>query len=247
MELRIEGLTKQYGQKKALDAFSVTFTEGLYGILGANGAGKSTLMNLITDNISRTSGEILFDGTDILKLGKAFRTKVGYMPQQQGFYEQFSGRAFLHYMAELKEIPRKQAKVQVEELLKLVNLDGDAHRKVGGYSGGMKQRLLLAQALLGDPSILILDEPTAGLDPKERIRLRNYIADLGRNKIVLLATHIVSDIETIAGQVVLMQDGKLAHQGSVEELLEEMKEKQVTPIGGKLSLEDVYLHYLGGE
>lgn len=247
MELRIEGLTKQYGQKKALDAFSVTFTEGLYGILGANGAGKSTLMNLITDNISRTSGEILFDGTDILKLGKAFRTKVGYMPQQQGFYEQFSGRAFLHYMAELKEIPRKQAKVQVEELLKLVNLDGDAHRKVGGYSGGMKQRLLLAQALLGDPSILILDEPTAGLDPKERIRLRNYIADLGQNKIVLLATHIVSDIETIAGQVVLMQDGKLVRQGSVEELLEEMKEKQVTPIGGNLSLEDVYLYYLGGE
>lgn len=247
MELRIEGLTKQYEQKKALDAFSVTFTEGLYGILGANGAGKSTLMNLITDNISRTSGEILFDGTDILKLGKAFRTKVGYMPQQQGFYEQFSGRAFLHYMAELKEIPRKQAKVQVEELLKLVNLDGDAHRKVGGYSGGMKQRLLLAQALLGDPSILILDEPTAGLDPKERIRLRNYIADLGRNKIVLLATHIVSDIETIAGQVVLMQDGKLVRQGSVEELLEEMKEKQVTPIGGNLSLEDVYLYYLGGE
>ena len=247
MELRIEGLTKQYGQKKALDAFSVTFTEGLYGILGANGAGKSTLMNLITDNISRTSGEILFDGTDILKLGKAFRTKVGYMPQQQGFYEQFSGRAFLHYMAELKEIPRKQAKVQVEELLKLVNLDGDAHRKVGGYSGGMKQRLLLALALLGDPSILILDEPTAGLDPKERIRLRNYIADLGRNKIVLLATHIVSDIETIAGQVVLMQDGKLVLQGSVEELLEEMKEKQVTPIGGNLSLEDVYLYYLGGE
>lgn len=247
MELRIEGLTKQYGQKKALDAFSVTFTEGLYGILGANGAGKSTLMNLITDNISRTSGEILFDGTDILKLGKAFRTKVGYMPQQQGFYEQFSGRAFLHYMAELKEIPRKQAKVQVEELLKLVNLDGDAHRKVGGYSGGMKQRLLLAQALLGDPSILILDEPTAGLDPKERIRLRNYIADLGQNKIVLLATHIVSDIETIAGQVVLIQDGKLVRQGSVEELLEEMKEKQVTPIGGNLSLEDVYLYYLGGE
>ena len=247
MELRIEGLTKQYGQKKALDAFSVTFTEGLYGILGANGEGKSTLMNLITDNISRTSGEILFDGTDILKLGKAFRTKVGYMPQQQGFYEQFSGRAFLHYMAELKEIPRKQAKVQVEELLKLVNLDGDAHRKVGGYSGGMKQRLLLAQALLGDPSILILDEPTAGLDPKERIRLRNYIADLGQNKIVLLATHIVSDIETIAGQVVLMQDGKLVRQGSVEELLEEMKEKQVTPIGGNLSLEDVYLYYLGGE
>ena len=134
-----------------------------------------------------------------------------------------------------------------QEYIKQVNLTGFENSYPKELSGGMKQRLLLAQALLGDPSILILDEPTAGLDPKERIRLRNYIADLGRNKIVLLATHIVSDIETIAGQVVLMQDGKLVRQGSVEELLEEMKEKQVTPIGGNLSLEDVYLYYLGGE
>ncbi|RZS94142.1 ATP-binding cassette domain-containing protein [Cuneatibacter caecimuris] len=247
MELKIDGLSKHYGDKKALDHFTVTFQEGLYGILGANGAGKSTLMNLITDNIRRTSGEILFNGEEILKLGKKFRTKVGYMPQQQGFYDQFSGRAFLHYIAELKEISKKQAKVQVEELLKLVNLDVDAHRKVGGYSGGMKQRLLLAQALLGNPSVLILDEPTAGLDPKERIRLRRYIHELGKNKIVLLATHIVGDVESIADQILLMQSGSLVKMGTVEELLESVKGQVKETVTGTLSLEDVYLHYLAEE
>lgn len=247
MELKIRELTKTYGEKKALDQLSVTFTEGLYGILGANGAGKSTLMNLITDNIRRTSGEILFEGTDILKLGKQFRAQIGYMPQQQGFYDQFSGRMFLLYIAELKEIPRRQARMQVEELLKLVNLAEDAHRKVGGYSGGMKQRLLLAQALLGEPKILILDEPTAGLDPKERIRLRRYIHELGRNKIVLLATHIVSDVESIADQIVLMKRGQLVEQGTVEQLLSSVAPHVTEPVTGRLSLEDVYLHYLSDE
>ena len=247
MELRMEGLCKYYGDKKALDGFTMRFTEGLYGILGANGAGKSTLMNLITDNIRRTSGKILFDGEEILKLGRKFRTRVGYMPQQQGFYEQFSGRAFLHYIAELKEIPRREAKAQVEELLALVNLKEDAHRKVGGYSGGMKQRLLLAQALLGDPSVLILDEPTAGLDPKERIRLRRYIHDLGKDKIVLLATHIVSDVESIADEILLMQSGHLVKSGTVEELLDSVRGKVSQTVTGTLSLEDVYLYYLAEE
>ena len=247
MELRMEGLCKYYGDKKALDGFTMCFTEGLYGILGANGAGKSTLMNLITDNIRRTSGKILFDGEEILKLGRKFRTRVGYMPQQQGFYEQFSGRAFLHYIAELKEIPRREAKAQVEELLALVNLKEDAHRKVGGYSGGMKQRLLLAQALLGDPSVLILDEPTAGLDPKERIRLRRYIHDLGKDKIVLLATHIVSDVESIADEILLMQSGHLVKSGTVEELLDSVRGKVSQTVTGTLSLEDVYLYYLAEE
>lgn len=247
MELRMEGLCKYYGDKKALDGFTMLFTEGLYGILGANGAGKSTLMNLITDNIRRTSGKILFDGEEILKLGRKFRTRVGYMPQQQGFYEQFSGRAFLHYIAELKEIPRREAKAQVEELLALVNLKEDAHRKVGGYSGGMKQRLLLAQALLGDPSVLILDEPTAGLDPKERIRLRRYIHDLGKDKIVLLATHIVSDVESIADEILLMQSGHLVKSGTVEELLDSVRGKVSQTVTGALSLEDVYLYYLAEE
>lgn len=247
MELRIEGLSKYYGAKKALDGFSMCFTEGLYGILGANGAGKSTLMNLITDNISRTSGRILFDGTEILKMGRKFRTQVGYMPQQQGLYEQFSGRAFLFYIAELKEIPKKKAKDQIEELLKLVNLDSDAHRKAGGYSGGMKQRLLLAQALLGNPSVLLLDEPTAGLDPKERIRLRRYIQELGKNKIVLLTTHIVSDVESIASQILLMQSGHLVKTGTVEELLDSVRNQVQETVTGKLSLEDVYLHYLSDD
>lgn len=247
MELRIEGLSKYYGDKKALDGFSMDFTEGLYGILGANGAGKSTLMNLITDNISRTSGRILFDGTEILKMGRKFRAQVGYMPQQQGLYEQFSGRAFLFYIAELKEIPKKEAKGQIEELLKLVNLDSDAHRKAGGYSGGMKQRLLLAQALLGNPSVLLLDEPTAGLDPKERIRLRRYIRELGKNKIVLLTTHIVSDVESIASQILLMQSGHLVKTGTVEELLDSVRNQVQETVTGKLSLEDVYLHYLADD
>ena len=234
MELRIEHLTKKYGEKVALRDFTYTFTPGIYGILGANGAGKSTLMNLITDNVKRTDGQILWDGTDILKLGKRFRGKLGYMPQQQGMYNDFSARAFLRYMAQIKEI--KQADEQIERLLDLVNLREDAHKKIGGFSGGMRQRVLLAQALLGDPQILILDEPTAGLDPRERLRLRQYISDLAQDRIVFLTTHIVSDIESIAGDVLLMKHGELVRHGAPEDL--------IASCGGK-DLEDVYMAYLG--
>ena len=234
MELRIEHLTKKYGEKVALRDFTYTFTPGIYGILGANGAGKSTLMNLITDNVKRTEGQILWEGTDILKLGKRFRAKLGYMPQQQGMYNDFSARAFLRYMAQIKEI--KQADEQIEQLLDVVNLREDAHKKVGGFSGGMRQRVLLAQALLGDPQILILDEPTAGLDPRERLRLRQYISDLAQDRIVFLTTHIVSDIESIAGDVLLMKQGELVRHGAPEEL--------IASCGGK-DLEDVYMAYLG--
>ena len=236
MELRIEHLTKKYGEKVALRDFSYTFTPGIYGILGANGAGKSTLMNLITDNVKRNEGQILWNGTDILKLGKRFRGKLGYMPQQQGMYNDFSAHAFLRYMAQIKEIPKKQADKQIEQLLDVVNLREDAHKKVGGFSGGMRQRVLLAQALLGDPKILILDEPTAGLDPRERLRLRQYISDLAQDRIVFLTTHIVSDIESIAGDVLLMKQGELVRHGAPEEL--------IASCGGK-DLEDVYMAYLG--
>ena len=236
MELRIEHLTKKYGEKVALRDFTYTFTPGIYGILGANGAGKSTLMNLITDNVKRNEGQILWDGTDILKLGKLFRAKLGYMPQQQGMYNDFSARAFLRYMAQVKEIPKKQADEQIEQLLDVVNLREDAHKKVGGFSGGMRQRVLLAQALLGDPKILILDEPTAGLDPRERLRLRQYISDLAQDRIVFLTTHIVSDIESIADDVLLMKQGELVRHGSPEAL--------IASCGGK-DLEDVYMAYLG--
>ena len=236
MELRIEHLTKKYGEKVALRDFTYTFTPGIYGILGANGAGKSTLMNLITDNVKRNEGQILWDGTDILKLSKRFRAKLGYMPQQQGMYNDFSARAFLRYMAQIKEIPKKQADEQIEQLLDVVNLREDAHKKVGGFSGGMRQRVLLAQALLGDPKILILDEPTAGLDPRERLRLRQYISDLSQDRIVFLTTHIVSDIESIAGDVLLMKQGELVRHGAPEVL--------IASCGGK-DLEDVYMAYLG--
>lgn len=236
MELQIRDLTKKYGEKVALRDFCYRFTPGIYGILGANGAGKTTLMNLITDNVKRDEGEILWEGTDILKLGRSFRAKLGYMPQQQGMYADQSARGFLRYMASVKQLPRKQSREQIEELLALVNLTEDAHKKLGGFSGGMRQRVLLAQALLGEPKILILDEPTAGLDPKERLRLRKYIADLAQDRIVFLTTHIVSDIEQIATDVLLMKDGTLVEHGAPETLIRN--------VGGK-DLEDVYMAYLG--
>lgn len=235
--LEIQNLSKDYGKKKALRGFNYTFEEGIYGMLGANGAGKSTLMNLITDNLKRTSGNILYNGTEILEMGAKFRALIGYMPQQQGFYENFSARMFLYHMAELKGIRRREAKKQIEHLLQTVNLAGAADLKIGGFSGGMRQRVLLAQALLGDPKILILDEPTAGLDPKERINLRNYIRQLSEDKIILLATHVVSDVETIADRILILKDGELVADDEPKKLVEAVQGE---------NLEDVYMNYFGG-
>lgn len=222
MILEIKNLEKRYGQKRALCGIDLSMHAGIYGILGENGAGKSTLLNILTDNIQRTSGSVLFDGTDIVKLGAQYRKRLGYMPQQQGLYEQFTARAFLLYMASVKGIEKKLAKRQIEDLLAKVNLTQVANRKIGGFSGGMKQRLLLAQALLGEPKIIILDEPTAGLDPKERIRMRNYIAELSSDKIVIFATHIVSDIECIADYVVLLHGGEVIRKDTPIKLIEEV-------------------------
>lgn len=225
MRLEIKNLVKEYGNHTALDGVSITLSNGIYGLLGSNGAGKSTLMNLITDNVCRTSGEILCNGVDILKLGKSFRRRLGYMPQQQGFYEQLSARAFLLYMASLKGISRKEAKKQTDELLTVVNLGEVAHKKIGEFSGGMKQRVLLAQALLGNPEILLLDEPTAGLDPKERIRIRNFISEIADNKIVLISTHVVSDIEFIAKEIILLKSGQLVSHDTCNNLIKEIENK----------------------
>lgn len=234
--LEIRNLSKNYGKKEALKGFDYTFEDGIYGMLGANGAGKSTLMNLITDNLKRTGGSIFFDGREILEMGADFRALVGYMPQQQGFYENFSARMFLFYMAELKGIRRREAKKQIEQLLQTVNLMDSADLKISGFSGGMRQRVLLAQALLGDPKILILDEPTAGLDPKERINLRNYIRQLSENKIILLATHVVSDVETIADRILILKDGELVADDEPKKLVEAVQGE---------NLEDVYMNYFG--
>lgn len=236
MELKLEGLEKRYGKKLALDGFSYTFKQGICGILGANGAGKTTMMNLITDNVSRDRGQILFDGKDVLKLGNAFRSVLGYMPQQQGLYDEMSAYSFLLYLAKLKGLQSRDAKAQAARLLSLVNLSDAAHKKLGGFSGGMRQRVLLCQALLGAPKVVILDEPTAGLDPKERVRIRSYIHELAKECIVLWTTHIVSDIESIADDVILMKQGMLVAHGKPHELIDR--------IGGR-DLEDVYMHFLG--
>lgn len=225
MKLICNNLTKDYGGGKGLLDFSMEFAPGIYGILGPNGSGKSTMMNLLTDNVARTSGELTLDGTDVLKLGESYRAKLGYMPQQQGFYPHFSPMAFLKYMAELKGLPKKDIHAECLRLLEAVNLTDVKDSPIGSFSGGMCQRVLLAQSLLGDPGILLLDEPTAGLDPKERIRIRNLISGFAGNKIILIATHIVSDIESIADQVLLMKNGRLLRSGTADELENSIADK----------------------
>lgn len=226
MELIIESLTKCYQKDiKALDEFTYTFTEGVYGILGPNGAGKSTLMNILTDNLTATSGKVTFDGEEILSMGKEYRRILGYMPQQQGLYPNFSLVRFLHYMASLKGIGKEEAKEQIDIIIKRVNLWDDRNKKLGKFSGGMKQRALIAQALLGEPKIIILDEPTAGLDPKERIRVRNLISEIALNKIVLIATHIVTDIECIAKEIIILKKGRIVKAESPETLCSELEGK----------------------
>ncbi len=223
--LEIRDLTKCYGDHTALDSVSIKLEKGVYGILGANGAGKSTFLNLITDNIKRTSGSVLYNGKDIMELGAAYRKKVGYTPQLQGMYEDFSAGQFMRYIGALKGMKRRMCREQTAELLKLVGLESSSHKRLGSFSGGMRQRVLLAAAMLDDPEILILDEPTAGLDPEERIRLRNHIAEISENRTVLLATHVVDDIECIAQKVILMRKGKLLRFEPPSALMDEISGK----------------------
>ena len=218
-KLEIRSLTKQYGDFRALSDVSFTLEPGVTGLLGANGAGKSTLMKLMTDHMPRTKGEILWNGKDIFKMGRKWRELVGYTPQLQGVYDDFTAKRFLYYMGALKGMKKKEIREETDKMLEAVNLTHAAHKKIGTFSGGMRQRVLLASSMLGKPQVLILDEPTAGLDPEERIRIRNDIAELARDRIVLLATHVVSDIACIAKQVLLIRSGKVIAFDTPQNLL----------------------------
>ena len=211
MELSIDRLTKQYQNKIAVDRISLRLNTGIYGLLGANGAGKTTLMRMVCGILKPTSGTITFDGIDVSE--ERYRSMLGYLPQDFGYYPEFTGEDFLLYMAALKGMRKPQARRKTVELLKLVSLHDVAKKKIKTYSGGMKQRLGIAQALLNQPKLLVMDEPTAGLDPKERVRFRDLIKDLGKDSIVLLSTHIVSDIEHIADDILMMKSGQLIYQG----------------------------------
>lgn len=213
-ELKLADVQKKYKEKEAVRNFNYTFTNGVYGLLGENGAGKTTLMRLVCGILRQTNGTITCDALPIADMGADYRRLLGYLPQDLGYYEDFTAIRFLNYMAALKALPAEYAKGRIEELLELVDLKEVRNKKLKTYSGGMIRRIGIAQALLNDPEILILDEPTAGLDPTERVRFRNIISSLGKNRMVLLSTHIVSDIEYIADRVLIMKDGELIREGT---------------------------------
>ena len=221
MELVIDSLTKQFQNKIAVDRVSLRLHNGVFGLLGTNGAGKTTLMRMLCGILQPTSGTITFDGMDVREEG--YRAILGYLPQDFGYYPEFTAMDFLLYMAALKGLPKESAKRRANELLELVGLQDMGRKKIKTFSGCMKQRLGIAQALLNDPKLLILDEPTSGLDPKERVRFRNLIQQLGKDSIVLLSTHIVSDIEHIADEVLIMKDGTLIYHGTWDEQLGDLE------------------------
>lgn len=217
--LKIENLTKQYKNKIALDNLTVEFPKGVTGLLGPNGAGKSTLMRILSTVDTPSKGSVTFNGNDITKHPNDLRRVLGYLPQDFGVYPNMSASEFLEYMAAMKGLSMKSAKVRINELLDILNLTSAGKRHLGGFSGGMKQRVGIAQALLNDPKILIVDEPTVGLDPDERIRFRNLFASLAADRTIILSTHIVSDIESIAPNLVVMKEGSLIAASSPEKLM----------------------------
>lgn len=241
-QLELSHLNKHYGKKHALIDFSFIFTDGVYGLLGPNGAGKSTMMHLITDNLrpDKDGGCVRWNGKPITELGKDYRRQIGFMPQQQELYGNMTAWDFLGYISALKCIPKKEAVPQIKQKLEQVELSDVADKQIGGFSGGMKQRVLIAAAMLGNPALIIMDEPTAGLDPKQRVMIRNLTQRLAEDKIIIISTHIVSDIESIAKEIVLIKDGRLLTHGTVPELVQ-----QVTD--GNQTLENLYMQYYGGD
>ena len=235
--LEIIGVCKSYGKKTALNDIHIKMEPGVYGLLGPNGAGKSTLMKIITDNLIPDKGEVLWNGKSIFKKNQAYRMILGYAPQQQGLYDNFTGRKFLGYMAALKDISKNKIVEEIEMSAGRVNLTERLDDKIKNYSGGMKQRLLVAQALMGQPQLLVLDEPTAGLDPKERVRVRETLEDIAGDKIILVATHVVSDIESIAKEIIILKEGNLVAMDSTVNLIEKFAKDE--------DLELVYMNIFG--
>lgn len=239
--LELQKINKHYGKKKhALCDFSFRFTNGIYGLLGPNGAGKSTLMNMITDNLlpDNDGGKILWNGEETKILKEKFRSQLGFMPQQQNLYESMTAHTFLNYIASLKCLDKKQSEQEIPKIMERVELTESLDKKMGGFSGGMKQRVLIASALLGNPELIILDEPTAGLDPKQRVIIRNMVSDLGKDKIIIISTHIVSDIESIAKEILFIKEGHLIDSGTIPELVEKVE-------SGEKVLENLYMQYYG--
>lgn len=223
MELRTIGLTKKYGSKTAVKDLNITLSQGVYGLLGANGAGKTTLMRLICNIQNPTAGKILLNSKNIVELDMKYRNLLGYLPQYFGYYPDFTGFDFLLYIAVLKGLDERKARKKSEELLEAVSLSKESRQKIKTFSGGMKQRLGIAQAMLNDPRILILDEPTAGLDPKERVRFRNIISAFSKDRIVILSTHIVSDVEFTAEEIIMMKCGQIVHFEKPQEITSEIE------------------------
>lgn len=249
IELTVHSLKKKYSEpnfllrrkklseKCALSGVSFSLTPGIYGLLGPNGAGKSTLINIITGNVRATSGQVTWNGDNVVKLGIKFRRVLGFMPQQQNLYDSFTGRQFLLYLISLKEIPSKEALDEMHRVAEIVHLTGELNKRLSAYSGGMKQRLLAAAAIVGNPKLLIMDEPTAGLDPKERVHLRETLALLAKERIIIVATHVVSDIESVAKEVLLLKDGKLVDKDAPSNLVDRYAPNE--------NLESVYLSIFG--
>jgi ABC-type multidrug transport system ATPase subunit len=225
MNIKIDQLTKDYGKFRALDAVSLEIGSGMFGLLGPNGAGKTTLMKTLTTLLRPTAGAVTINGWDVVREPNSVRQNLGYLPQDFGFYKGLNAYELLDYIGAMKNVPRSQRREQIEQVLEQVNLTKDAKRRVGGYSGGMKQRLGIAQALLGDPALLVVDEPTAGLDPEERIRFRNLLARLAGQRTVILSTHIVADIESSCNQVAVLKHGRLVFNGTPVELVSRAKGK----------------------
>lgn len=243
MKLELDGLTKEFGNFTAVDHLNITMTNGVYGLLGVNGAGKTTLMRMLCTLLKPTKGSIRYNGRDIFEMDSEYRRLLGYLPQEFGFYPEFTVEDYLRYIAALKGMRPAAAKKRTKDLMAQVGLSKAAHKKMKKLSGGMKRRAGIAQAMLNNPKILILDEPTAGLDPNERIRFRNLISELSADRMVLLSTHIVSDIEYIAGEIWLMKEGKLMHTGTADEIINAMPETVWECFAEKQSLPELMKKY----